>query len=148
MQLFVIFKIGPDITWFAYHRGVESLRNARPYARQPHRAELAPGKVIYPTRIFRPRVHGPAMWIVYRRFMESFLMLNWGAPLPSSLASSRRPGRPPDPRYLPRSLPYVRADVWRWLRGAQCLGEMASRLAFHVGRRLRSALDAQSATDQ
>ena len=41
--------------------GHGTLLEARPYALCPHRAELVPAKVIYPTRIFRPRVHGPAL---------------------------------------------------------------------------------------
>jgi hypothetical protein len=88
---------------------------AKPCTRQSHRAEWAPGGGICPAHILHARVHGLTTWLVQCRFMEPARMLCWGSPLPSSLASSRRPGRPPDPR----------RPVGRLLRWKRYIGEMA-----------------------
>ena len=48
----------------------------------------------------------------WRRGLEFARMLNWGSPLPSSLAGSRCPGRPPDPRRPVGRLFDGEADVW------------------------------------
>jgi len=77
-------------------------------------ADWARGEVMQPGTIFRPRVYGPATWLVYSWIMEFALMLNGGAPFRHrSLARAASRSTSPAPPVLVSRGPGGHVDSWR-----------------------------------